>query len=188
MNRFPFPGLPFRWTRGTTVTLTATVCLSLGGCLGLGDQPPATGPITDTRPMVAPKATPMSDEFNLKVAKPLPNPATPALLPLPALSAPPPPMKLEPLSVPEPVSLVTLPPIAAPATPPQISKPIPAPATPARDSVSGIEQSPTTVVTPTPAKPTPNPASGAPEARRSTASLPTGTGTASSVTMTAASR
>ncbi len=167
MDRFPFPGFPFPWTRGTAVTMAATLCLSLGGCLGFGDGPPVTGSTTDDRPMIAPAATPPSSEFNLKVATPLANPAPPVLEPVPVLP-PPPPTQLEQLTVPEPMVLATLPPLAVPASPPQRGKPIPPPPGPPHDSVSALEAPPVSSISP----------AVAPEPRRSTVSLPAGNGPA----------
>ena len=167
MDRLPFPGFPFPWTRGAAVTAAATVCLGLGGCLGLGEEPPPTAPPPE-KPMVAPTATPSSEDFNLKVATPQVNPPRPTLEPVPVLAPPPPPVTLEPLPTPEPVALAALPDIAAPQAPPQRGAPIPPPPGPPHDTVSGIEAPPTPAPGLVPAP--------APEPRRSTASLPVGGG------------
>ena len=115
--------------------------LALAGCADGRPESPKVAQ-AEPPPMVAPEATASSPDFNIRVAKPLTNPAAPVLEPLPVPELPPPPVVMQPLPNPEAPALVALPVAAAPATPPQRAKPITAPGEPPHDTVSALDPKP----------------------------------------------
>ena len=128
----------------------------LGGCAGKRPEPPKLAEVED-KPMVAPVPPPSSPDFNIRVAKPLPNPETPFLAPLPVPDAPPPPVVLEPLPNPEVPVLEALPAAPEPSAPVQRAQPISRPAEPARDTVTGLTPRQTASLPPAAPAPAPVP-------------------------------
>lgn len=116
------------------------VGLTLGACA----TPPKPREPTeaDLRPMVAPEAPPSSPDFNVRVAKPLPNPEAPFMAPLPVPNAPPPLATFQPLPNPETPALAALPAAPVMAAPSQRAQPISRPAEPARDTVTALTPKP----------------------------------------------
>ncbi len=85
--------------------------------------------------MVAPELPPPAPEFNVRVAKPLPNPVTPQFEPLPIPATPPPFTLMTPLPTPELTNLAELPPALPPQVPIERQNPIARPDEPHRNSV-----------------------------------------------------
>jgi outer membrane protein OmpA-like peptidoglycan-associated protein len=176
MARFPLSGLPVvrggSGSGGVAAALAAALSLATAGCSSWSGSAPPPAPVwyPPEPPMVAPKATPPSKDFNLQVAQPLTNPTPPDLVAPPVPALPPPPVTMDQLTAPDPATLDALPDIPAPAPAPQRSRPIPPPPGQPGDTVSAIEALPSNATDATAAAaPTPVPAPGA---HQQTASLP----------------